>query len=158
MENIRIFDLFHDSISKETLVGINEIASQYLSPKDIELSLKNIVSAPKFDEIYSVIKQNERILGYCGLRKAEPRLVKFTDANAGELNALFIDLHSRNKGIGGILFSHVVEIAKERSYSYLVCKSSIIFKESGWGFYDKMKMQRIGMITDDMMAWKMSLK
>lgn len=154
MNDINVVDLYFDAITKETLIGIEKIFSQYFNEDEVFHYLRILISKPLFHEnFFAVLDKNKKVVGIGGIRDAEPRLVELSDKEACEVNLLFVLREERRHGIGGIMINHILNLAIENKYSCILGKSSPRFRESGWPFYEKNGLERIGMI-EDMVVWK----
>ncbi len=118
--------------------------------KTVEYGIQEVGDAKKFDYHYYVACFEKKVIGVGGIRKPHPKLKQFTHTeNPAGFSMLYVTKdHRGGKGVGSKLFQHMVQEVKNRGYTELVVRSSILFKESAWGFYDKMPgLERVGQLT-----------
>ena len=70
---------------------------------------------------------------------------------------------NRGKGVGSALFGAVMDSARAQGYTEVLLNSGPRYKESGWGFYEKVIGPPAGIMKDyygegfDAMVWRKEL-
>jgi len=148
--------LIQDAAMKD-VPSIRTILKEWFQGDDLEHYIEAVKEgvqgkgdSEKFDYHYYVASFEDEVIGVGGIRKPHPKLVKFANTeNPVGFSMLYVSKNHRGgKGVGSKLFQHLVKEAKIRGYAELVVRSSILFKDSAWGFYDKMPgLERVGQLT-----------
>jgi len=95
------------------------------------------------------VARDKEVLGIIGLSDPSPDILKFSKTGkAGQLKILYVDNKERGKGIGKLLTNFIEKEALLNGYKELLVKSSEIYKDTAWGFYEKMDYKQIGLISN----------
>ena len=77
-----------------------------------------------------------------------PRVIPLTESeNPGEIKILYVDEESHGQGIGKGLVGFLEEEAISQNYSELLVRSALKYKNTGWGFYERLGYQKCGQIA-----------
>jgi GNAT superfamily N-acetyltransferase len=91
------------------------------------------------DYTYLVARDlNNRAVGVMGIRHPEDRMVKYAlTKNPAELINVFTDPLLQGQGIGRMLIEAIFIKAKDLGFTELILNSGPRYKNSAWGFYNK---------------------
>lgn len=140
----------------EDLDKIFEILLQWTEREEAEKYVKRIKNEingkTEFNMSFWVIKKDEEVAGVGGLSEILPSIKNFSKTkNPCELKILYLDNKFRGQGFGKILLNSLEEKAKENKYAELIIRSAERYKDTAYGFYEKMGYKNIG-LTDNNMA------
>ncbi len=115
--------------------------------------IKNEINGIKeFNMSFWVIKKDDEVAGVGGLSDILPSIKSFSKTeNPCELKILYLDNKFRGQGFGKILLNSLEKKAKENKYTELMIRSAERYKDTAYGFYEKMGYKNIG-LTDNNMA------
>ncbi|MDO8341194.1 MAG: GNAT family N-acetyltransferase [Candidatus Woesebacteria bacterium] len=138
---------------EKDLSKIREILAQWNDQEYTEIyftRIKNEISGQtEFNMKFWVATDDEEVLGIIGLCDLSPDLLSFAKTpKPGQLKILYIDNKDRGKGIGKTLTQFVEKEASKNDYEELLVKSSEIYKNTAWGFYEKMSYKPVGLIDN----------
>jgi len=88
------------------------------------------------------------VLGMIGFKEPEGRMKEFSETgNAVELVNAYVAKEYRGEGVGRALVGKLEEEARARGYKEVVLNSGPRYRDTGWGFYDKLEgYERVGVI------------
>jgi len=140
----------------EDLDKIFEILLQWTEKGEAEKYIKRIKNeingTTEFNMSFWVIKKDDEIAGVGGLSDILPSIKNLSKTkNPGELKILYLDNKFRGQGFGKILLNFLEEKAKDNKYTELIIRSAERYKNTAYGFYEKMGYKNIG-LTDNNMA------
>lgn len=140
----------------EDLDKIFEILIQWTEKEEAEKYVKRIKNKingiTEFNMSFWVIKKDDEVAGIGGLSDILPSIKSFSKTeNPCELKILYLDNKFRGQGFGKILLNFLEEKAKESKYTELMIRSAEKYKDTAYGFYEKMGYKNIG-LTDNNMA------
>ncbi len=140
----------------EDLDKIFEILSQWTEKEEAlkytERIKNEINGMTEFNMSFWAIKKDDEVVGVGGLSDILPAIKSFAKTeNPGELKILYLDNKTRGQGIGRVLLNFLEEKAKENKYTELMIRSAERYKDTAYGFYEKMSYKNIG-LTDNNMA------
>lgn len=121
-----------------------------LLPEEVEKNLQSMHdSCLRNDErIYFVAEESDgRVVGVIGMTHPSDVMLQFsaTDRPVELVNAYVAKDQRYGKGVGRALVSKLEEEARKRGNTEIILNSGPRYKDSGWGFYDKLEgFQRIG--------------
>ncbi len=102
----------------------------------------------KNDRTYLVAENlNEEVIGVIGFKTPDETMLTFAKtSNPAELVNAYVKIEERKgKGVGRALVAKLEETAKQRGHTELVLNSGPRYKDTGWGFYDKLpSYSRVG--------------
>ena len=139
----------------EDLKMIRQILEQWTEPEEVDKYLSRINSEINDQTEYSmnfwVIKDNQFVVGVCGLAKPLPTILPLAKTNnPGEIKILYINDNNRNKGVGRQMINFLEQEAVNQSYTELFVRSAERYKETAHGFYKKMGYKNIGKTENNM--------
>ena len=131
------------------LAEIKNILLQWTKEEDVAKYLKRIrdeiEGITQYKNQFWVIREQNRVVGIGGLADSLPRFKHFFKTqNPGEIKLLYVDNEARSKGVGKKLLNHLEERAKMAKYGELVARSNIRYKDTAYGFYEKMGYKNVG--------------
>lgn len=140
----------------EDLDKIFDILLQWADREETEKYVKRIENEingiTEFNMSFWIIKKDEEIVGIGGLSDILPVIKIFSKTNNPcELKILYLDNKFRGQGFGKILLNFLEEKAREIKYTELMIRSAEKYKNTAYGFYEKMGYKNIG-LTDNNMA------
>lgn len=95
------------------------------------------------------IASDNVVLGIIGLSDLSPDLLIFSKTDKpGQLKILYIDNKMQGKKIGKKLTLFIEKEALKQGYKELLVKSADIYKNTAWGFYEKMGYKQMGLIDN----------
>lgn len=99
---------------------------------------------------YLVAEENGQVLGIMGLRPlTDERMKSFAQTeNPVEFFNAYIDPKHRNRGVGKALLEARKKLAKNLGYTEALLNSGPRYKETGWGFHNKMYGPHVGIVPD----------
>lgn len=137
---------------KGDLVEIKSILSQWNDEEYTEIYLsrvRNEINGITEFNMKFWIASDDGVLGIVGLSDLSPDLSIFSKTDKpGQLKILYIDNKMRGKKIGKKLALHIEKEALKQGYKELLVKSSEIYKNTAWGFYEKMGYKQMGLIEN----------
>jgi ribosomal protein S18 acetylase RimI-like enzyme len=119
--------------------------------------------AGKGEVSYLVAEEEGRPIGVIGFRKLiDERLKAFAETdNPAELVNAYVEASRRaGRGVGKALLAKLEEAAKAKGFKEILLKSGQRYENTGWGFYDKVYGEPVGLMTDyygegkDAPAWQ----
>lgn len=113
--------------------------------------IKNeITGITEFNLHFWVAKENKKVVGVTGLCDPLPKILEFSKTDKpGELKILYLDPKSRGKGIGKKLLKFVESEAKRQGYKEILIRSAERFRDTAYGFYEKMGYSKVGIVTSE---------
>lgn len=137
---------------------IHNILAQWNSESDTEkyfTRIKNeIAGINEFNMKFWVAFEADT-LGIVGLSDLSPDLYSFCKTDKpGQLKILYIDNKERGKGVGKTLVKFIESEAVKCGYKELLVKSAEIYKDTAWGFYEKMGYKSEGSVINRTNAGK----
>jgi len=145
-------------ISKPTtqdLESIRQILWQWTDLEEVEKYLGRISSEINGITEYSmgfwVIKDENLVIGVGGLSKPLPIVLPLAKLNnPGEIKILYLDNKFRGIGAGKQLINFLEQEAKNQGYTELFIRSAERYKETAYGFYQKMGYKIVGQTENKM--------
>ena len=146
----------------EDLDKIFDILLQWAEKEEAEKYVKRIENeingATEFNMSFWVIKKDEEIVGIGGLSDILPSIKNFSKTkNPGELKILYLDNKFRGQGFGKILLNFLEEKAKDNKHTELMIRSAERYKDTAYGFYEKMGYKNIGLTDNNMLVFSKEL-
>lgn len=146
------------SLKKEDLDSLKPILATWIKdrrtgqplPDEVEedLQLMSESVEGKNDRMYLVAEDLDgEILGVVGFKTPDETMFTFTKtSNPAELvNAYVKSDKIKGRGVGRSLIAKLEEMAREKGHTEIVLNSGPRYKDSGWGFYDKLEgYKRVG--------------
>lgn len=140
------------SLKKEDLDSLKPILATWIKdrrtgqplPDEVEedLQLMSESVEGKNDRTYLVAEGLDgEIIGVVGFKTPDETMLTFTKTqNPVELvNAYVKSDERKGKGVGRALVAKLEEKAREKSYTEIVLNSGPRYKDTGWGFYNKLE-------------------
>jgi len=138
---------------KEDLVEIKNILSQWNDEEYTEIYFSRVRN-----EIDGILEFNMKfwiafdngVLGVIGLSDLSPDLSIFSKTDKpGQLKILYIDDKMRGKKIGKKLTLFIERETLKQGYKEILVKSAEIYKDTAWGFYEKMGYKQMGLTNNN---------
>ena len=138
----------------EDLHKITEIMSFWVEEDEVEKYIERIKNEiegkTEFNIHFWVVKDNDEVVGVTGLCDPLPNILKFAKTKyPGELKILYLDPNSRGKGIGRKLLVFIENEARKQGYKEILIRSAKRFRDTAYGFYERMGYSKVGMITSE---------
>lgn len=137
---------------QKDLGKIRNILSQWNDEADTEKYLsriKNEIAGINEFNMKFWIAFDKEALGVIGLSDLSPDLNNFSKTNEpGQLKILYVDNEERGRGVGKMLTEYLERVAKRQGYKELIVKSAEIYKDTAWGFYERMKYKPLGFVDN----------
>lgn len=95
--------------------------------------------AGKNDYNYVVAEEGGMILGVAGIRAPlDPRLEPLVKTvSPVEVVNVYVDIKKKVRGVGRALMDELEKTARNKGYTEIILSSGPRYKESAWGFYEK---------------------
>jgi GNAT superfamily N-acetyltransferase len=134
------------------LPKIKEILAQWNDQEYTEIyftRVRNEINGSTEFNMKFWVAFDKDVLGIIGLCDPSPDLLNFSKiSEPGQLKILYVDGKERGKGIGEKLTEFIEEEALKQGYKELLVKSSEVYEETAWGFYEKMGYKPTGLINN----------
>ena len=139
----------------EDLKIIRYILEQWTEPEEVEKYLSRIESEINGSTEYSmnffVVKDQELVIGVGGLAKPLPIVLPLAKTNnPGEIKILYIDNNHCGKGIGKQVINYLELEARNQGYKELFVRSAERYKDTAYGFYEKMGYEQVYKLENNM--------
>lgn len=146
----------------EDLDKIFEILLQWTEKEEaLEYTerIKNeIHGITEFNMSFWIIKKDEEVVGVGGLSDILPSIKIFSKTeNPCELKILYLDNKFRDQGFGKILLNFLEEKARENKCTELMLRSAERYKDTAYGFYEKMGYKNVGITDNNMVVFNKEL-
>jgi len=134
---------------------IRDSATHQLLPDEVNDVIKAMQESMegKNDRVYLVAEGLDgQILGTVGLKNPDQLMRSFakTDRPAELINAYVSKEQRGGKGVGSTLVKNLEAQAVARGYTEIVLNSGPRYKESGWGFYDRLPGYERGCMVENL--------
>lgn len=146
----------------EDLDKMFEILLQWTEKEEAEKYIKRIKNEingiTEFNMSFWIIKKDKEVAGVGGLSDIFPSIKTLSKtANPCELKILYLDNKFRGQGFGKILLNFLEEKAKMSKYTELMIRSAERYKNTAYGFYEKMGYQNLGLTNNNMTVFNKEL-
>jgi len=142
----------------EDLEGIRKILEQWTENEEVEKYLGRIKDEingiTKFGMNFWVIKSNDLIVGVGGLADPLPVVIPLAQSgNPGEIKILYLDNEIRGKGFGKQMVEFLEKEARGQGYTELFIRSAERYKDTAYGFYEKVGYKKVGLLDNNMVVF-----
>lgn len=145
------------SIGKPTVKDLDQISkimSNWVEKEEAEKYIGRIENEIKgkteFNLHFWIIKEDQKVVGVTGLCDPLPKILEFAKTkNPGELKILYLESNSRGKGIGRKLLEFIENEANNKCYKEILIRSAERFRDTAYGFYEKMGYSKVGVVTSE---------
>ncbi len=139
-------------------------------PEEVEEDLQFLRDSIKGqgNRTYLVAETTDnKVVGMIGLTSPGQRMLEFaTTSNPTELINAYVDKSRRGGGgVGTALVQALEKVARQRGFTEILLNSGPRYKNTGWGFYDKLSgFERVGIAVKmygeggDAPVWRKELK
>lgn len=145
-------------LKKEDVEDLRPILATWIKDRDTGKPLPNEVEEDLQVILDSVHGKNERsylvaesedgkIIGVVGMKTPDPRMIQYASTSKPtELVNAYVKLDERKgKGVGRALVKALEQRAREQGFKEILLNSGPRYKDTGWGFYDKLEgYNRVG--------------
>ena len=136
----------------EDIDDIRKILEQWTEDAETIKHLQSIVEEinghVKFKLHFWVARGGDNLVGITGLSDPLPKVIHLAKSDKpAELKILYIDNTYRGKGVGKLLVEFTEREAIDQGYTELLIRTAERYKETAWGFYDKLGYERVGTIS-----------
>ncbi|HIH10664.1 TPA: GNAT family N-acetyltransferase [Candidatus Woesearchaeota archaeon] len=130
---------------------IKEILSQWTEVEEVEKYITRISNEidgkTEFNMQFWIAKEDETVVGVVGLCNPLPKILSFAKtSNPGEIKILYLDTQMQGKGIGKLLVGYVEKEADKQGYSELLVRSAERYRDTAYGFYEKLGYLKTGIV------------
>lgn len=144
------------------LEKIREILGQWTEDEEVEKYIARIANEidgkTEFNMQFWVAKEDKVVVGVVGLCNPLPKVLPLANTgNPGEIKILYIDTHRQGKGIGKLLVGYIEEEAHKQGYSELLIRSAERYRDTAYGFYEKLGYFKVGIIEGGERSQKMQV-
>lgn len=138
-----------DKPKKEDIENIQNILREWRTKEDVDaygkIILDEINGKAEFNMRLWIARNNKTVTGIIGLCDPLPKLKPFFQSEKpGVIKILYIHNQWQRQGIGKKLVSFIENEAKKHGYTELLVRSAPIYKNTAWGFYDRIGYLRVG--------------
>lgn len=131
-----------------------EEVGKYMSRIDSEINGK-----VEYSMNFWVIKDEKSVIGVGGLAKPLPLILPLAKtSNPGEIKILYIDNNHRGQGVGGQMIKFLEQEARNQGYTELFVRSAERYKNTAYGFYEKMGYKKLGELENKMSVFYKTIK
>ena len=136
------------------LNDIKEILSQWTDKEELNKYIERIDNEIKGKTEYNmqfwVVREGGKPVGIIGLSNLLPKVLFLAKTKKpAEIKILYLENNHRGKGLGKKLVSFVEDEAKKQGYSELIARSSMKYKETAFGFYERLGYAKMAEINND---------
>jgi ribosomal protein S18 acetylase RimI-like enzyme len=152
------FDGIVRSLAEGDLAEIKPILETWIKdkitgsplPDEVAETLKNMQESlsGNNDRVYLVAEEDSAIVGVIGFKNPDRIMIAFAQtSNPAELINAYVRVDERGgRGVGRALVDFLEEEAIRQGFTEIILNSGPRFKDTGWGFYDKLpNYNRVGM-------------
>ncbi len=141
------------------LTIIEDILKYWTDPEEANKYVtriqKEIEGLIEFNTHFWVIQNKHKTVGITGISNTLPKIQQFvTLQNPIELKLLYLDKKTRGLGLGKLTILELEKILKENNYDEILIRSAVRYKDTAWGFYEKMGFTQVGFIDQDMAVFR----
>ncbi|MBU0976689.1 MAG: GNAT family N-acetyltransferase [Patescibacteria group bacterium] len=145
---------------KSDLKAIRLILKQWTDPEEVEKYIERIENEingkTEYNMHFFVLKKDNIVVGVGGIADPPPKSHKFSRfKNPGDIKILYMDNRFRGQGLGRILLEHLEEKAKKFGYDELLIRSAERYRDTAYGFYERMGYESAGRIEGGELGKKM---
>lgn len=133
------------------LENIKKILTSWTDETEVDKYIARIIAEinghTEFNLHFWVAKDEEKTVGIIGLCDPLPKILKFAKSQkSGEIKILYLDPAVRGKGVGKLLESFIEKEAAGEGYKELLIRSAERYRETAYGFYEKMGFNKVGLV------------
>jgi len=147
---------------------VRDRQTKELLTEEVEAALAFVQKAVSSDgkAHYRIAEVDKRVIGMIGLHPlTEPKMLSFASTSSPfEVRHFFVSAaHNNGKGVGRKLISEIEKVARELGGTELFVNSGTRYKDTAWGFYDKIFGERVAVLEKfydniaDAVVWRKSL-
>lgn len=146
----------------QDLKHIQGILTQWTPPDEVDKYKTRIQDEingkTEYGMQFWVIKDNDNVAGVGGIADILPKIKAFSHThNPGEIKILYLDQNQRGKGYGKLLLEFLEQKSREQGRQEILIRSSTLYKDTAWGFYEKYGYKRCGVIDNDMAVFRKNI-
>jgi GNAT superfamily N-acetyltransferase len=128
---------------------VGEIMEQWTKKEEVdkysERIRREILGENKYNMQFFVVKDSGKIIGVGGISDIHPKVKKFSKKkNPGAIKIIYLDDAARGKGYGRFLLENLESVANENNYDELLIRSAERYRDTAYGFYEKMGYEQVG--------------
>lgn len=146
----------------EDFERIKEILLQWTEKDEVEKYLKRIQNEIEgnieFNINFWVLDKDNVCIGVGALSDILPELNLFTQTDKSiELKILYLDNLIRGQGLGKLLLTFLENKAKKNHFKEIILRSAERYKDTAYGFYEKMGYAKVGLTDNNMTVFSKKL-
>lgn len=135
----------------EDLNTIDKILSQWTEKEEVskyrERIRDEIKGRAKWKQQFWLAKEDGQVLGVSGLADPLPKLMPLAKTAAPkEIKILYVNREDQHRGVGRKLISFLEEESKRSGCTELLVRSAKRYKDTAWGFYEKIGYEKRGTV------------
>lgn len=133
------------------LPAIQKILANWTEAEEVQKYTDRIANeingSTEFNMQFWALEDNDHVIGVGGTSIPVPKLQPFfTTSKSVELKILYLDPNSRGKGAGKELLSFIEKEAIKRGFTEMLLRSAEKYKDTAYGFYEKMGYDPVGKV------------
>ena len=122
----------------------------------VENEINGIV---EYNTYYWVIKYQNKTVGITGIADPLPKVKPFiTGINPVEMKIMYLSNKSRGLGLGKTALAEIEVMVKALGHDEVIIRSGPMYRDTAWGFYEKMGYKNVGTVNEDMAVFRKNLK
>jgi GNAT superfamily N-acetyltransferase len=130
---------------------IEKILSQWTETKEKVKYVNRIEQAiggkTEYGMRFWVAREGNLCVGVAGLSDPLPKVLSLAKTDKpGEIKILYVDKDSQGKGAGRALIEYLEKSARESGYKELLVRSAERYRETAYGFYEKVGYEKAGKV------------
>jgi GNAT superfamily N-acetyltransferase len=141
-----------DKPNSKDLDEIEKVLLQWTEAGEVVRHLKSISEESngrvEYNLHFWVARDDNKVVGITGLSDPLPKVMHLIQTEKPrEIKILYIDNAYRGKGIGKRLVEFIENEARVEGYLELLVRTAERYRETAWGFYDKLGYERVGTVS-----------
>ncbi len=144
---------------KKDLERVRQILSQWVDEEETEKYVKRVKDGMSGKSEYGmrfwVVEDEDQVVGVCGLADPLPITLKYSKGKKPiEIKILYLDETKRGKGLGKFAIDRMETEARRVGHDEMLVRSGEQFKDTAYGFYQKMGYKLVGKLENNMAVFK----
>jgi len=144
---------------KKDLERVRQILSQWVDEEETEKYVKRVKDEMSGKSEYGmrfwVVEDENQVVGVCGLADPLPVALKFSQGKKPvEIKILYLDETKRGKGLGKFAIDWLETEARRDGHDGMLVRSGEQFKDTAYGFYQKMGYKLVGKLEKNMAVFR----
>ncbi len=141
----------------EDIEIIDKILTQWTELEEVNKYVERIKKETEgiieYNTMFWLCEMDDKVVAIGGISDPLPKVMNFSKkTKPGEIKIIYVDNDYRGKGVGSFLLNSLENELKTRSYDEILVRSAERYKDTAYGFYEKMGYERVGTLEDQNMA------